>query len=231
MHLNSNHKTAILVFARSSKEETANKSINNGAQLFDTLTNQVLETASKTQIPCYHYSEEQQKGNTFGERFTNAIQKVFEKGYEQIIAIGNDTPQLTVSHILEAERRLQAKNFILGPSVDGGFYLMGIHKSQFNECVLKQLAWQTSGLSKQLLNLIKQKDIEVFQLQTLYDIDTEEDVKSIISYTYKFAEKLLRALLATLSSKEHKYSNFSQNFGSLIFDIPLNKGSPVLLSL
>ncbi len=132
MHSMISHKTAILVFARSSKEETVHKSIYNGAQLFDSLTDYTLEIASKTHLPYFHFSEEQQIGDTFGERFINAIQAVFEKGYEQVITIGNDTPQLKVSHIIEAEKQLSSNKSVLGPSADSGFYLMGLHKSQFD---------------------------------------------------------------------------------------------------
>lgn len=231
MHSISSYKTAVLVFARSSKEETEYKSIYNGAQLFDALTKRTLETASRTQLPYFHFSEEQQIGNTFGERFTSAIQTVFEKGYEQIITIGNDTPQLKTSHILEAEKQLNSNKLVLGPSTDGGFYLMGLHKSQFDPYDFQQLAWQTSNLSEQLLDFINQGNAEVFKLGILSDIDGQEDVKSIISYTYRLSKKLLRALINTLSLQENGHSISLPKFQPLIFKIPHNKGSPTLLSL
>lgn len=228
MHSISSHKTAILIFARSPKEETAHKSINHGAQLFDELTAHALETASKTDLPYFHFSEEEQIGITFGERFTNAVQAVFEKGYEQIITIGNDTPQLKAFHILEAEKHLSSKKSVLGPSADGGFYLLGLHKSQFDSHDFEELVWQTSGLSIQLLNLIVQGNTEVFKLRTFHDIDTQEDIESIISHTNQLPEKLLRALLDTLELKENRYSITLRKFPSLRFDIQHNKGSPVL---
>lgn len=231
MYSISNHKTAILIFARSSKVETAHKSIHNGAALFDTLTNHVLETASKTQLPYFHFSEEKQIGNTFGERFINAVQTVFEKGYEQIITIGNDTPQLKAAHILEAKKQLNSNKSVLGPSADGGFYLMGLHKSQFDQNTFQQLAWQTSDLSKQLLALIDRENITVFKLPTLFDIDTQKDIKSIISYTSLLSKRLLRALLNALDQQKNEYSSSLQEFQSLATSIRHNKGSPQLLSL
>jgi len=227
----SNHKTAILVFARSSKEEVAHKSIYNGTQLFDTLTAYTLETASKTCLPYFHFSEEQQIGLTFGERFANAVQAVFEKGYEQIITIGNDSPKLKASHILEAEKRLSSNKLVLGPSADGGFYLMGLHKSQFDPHTFRELAWQTSDVSKELLALESQGNNEVFKLDTLYDIDTQEDIKSIISYTYRLSKNLLVALINTLGSQGNRHAISSQEFQSLVFGIRHNKGSPGFPSL
>ncbi|MFS4492778.1 TIGR04282 family arsenosugar biosynthesis glycosyltransferase [Maribacter sp. 2308TA10-17] len=231
MYTASKHKTAILVFARSSQEEVAHKSIYNGPQLFDTLTNHVLETVAKTELPYFHFSEEKQIGNTFGERFTNAITAIFEKGYEQIITIGNDTPQLKVSHILEAEKQLSSNKSVLGPSTDGGFYLMGLHKSQFDSASFSELAWQTSSVFEQLLKHITQGNTTVFQLPKLSDIDTQADVKSIISYAHGFSEELLSALLQTLESRENGHFINSQKIYQLAFGVQQNKGSPTLLSL
>ncbi|TMM58927.1 DUF2064 domain-containing protein [Maribacter algarum] len=226
----SKHKTAILVFARSSQEEVAHKSIYNGGQLFDALTNHVLETVVKTQLPYFHFSEEKQTGNTFGERFTNAIKTIFEKGYEQIITIGNDTPQLEASHILEAEKQLSLNKSVLGPSVDGGFYLMGLHKSQFDAYAFQQLAWQTSDLSKQLLGLLKLRNADVYRLRTLSDIDTQADIKSIIPYSYKLTCELLIAILQTLESGENSHFIPSQKFYPLTLGVRHNKGSPIFIS-
>ena len=231
MHTALKHKTAILVFARSSQEELVHKSIYNGGQLFDALTNHVLETATKTELPYFHFSEEKQIGNTFGERFANAIKTIFEKGYEQIITIGNDTPQLKVAHILEAEKQLSSNKIVLGPSADGGFYLMGLHKSQFDTLAFQQLAWQTSDLSKQLLELIQLGNNEIFQLPTLTDIDTQADVKSIVSYAYQLSEELLLALLHTLGSGENSFFIPVQKFYPLTLGVQHNKGSPAPLSL
>lgn len=231
MHTLSSYKTAVLVFARSSKEEAVNKSIFRGEQLFDALTNHVLETVSKTQIPYFHFSEENQIGNDFGERFTNAIQEVFEKGYHQIITVGNDTPQLNASDILEAEKQLRTNTSVIGKSADGGFYLMGLHKSQFDKDTFQQLSWQTSKVSKQLLKLLSQRNTEIFQLPTLLDIDTQADVKLIVSYARQFSEKLLMALLNAISSQKREYLIPSQEFNSTILGVRHNKGSPMFLTL
>ena len=101
------HKTAILVFANSSQEEISHKAIPKSGLLFDMLTQRTLKTVKKTKLPYFHLTEEHQVGDSFGERFTNAIQMVFTKGFEQIITIGNDTPQLRVSHILDASGHLE----------------------------------------------------------------------------------------------------------------------------
>ncbi len=227
MHNPVKHKTAVLIFARSPHEEMANKSIFNGEQLFDALTHHVIETVEKTQLPYFHFSEKKQIGNTFGERFINAIKAVFEKGYEQVITIGNDTPQLTVSHILITENQLSSNKSVLGPSSDGGFYLMGLHKSQFDPTSFCEMAWQTSCVYEQLLKYITHENKDVFQLPRLSDIDTQVDLRSLINYTRAFSEKLLVAIRGALEWCENKYIIFLQALYQLALGVQQNKGSPL----
>lgn len=222
------HTTAILVFANSSQEELKHKTIINGNVLFNELTAHTLKTVEKSKLPYFHISEKEQIGTCFGERFINAIQAIFDKGYEKVITIGNDSPQLKVGHILEASNQLDARKFVLGPSVDGGFYLMGIHKSQFNASIFKKLAWQTSNLSKQILRLIAISAIETVQLQTLYDIDTVNDIKQVITFAYQIPKKVLVILLSILESKESTPTEYYSFLPHLHFRTYHNKGSPVV---
>lgn len=221
-------RTAILVFAHSSEEEAKHKSIAKADALFDVLTAHTLETVVKTGLPYFHFSETQQIGATFGERFTNAIQAVYDKGYERIITIGNDSPQLKPQHIVEAESHLENNKFVLGPSTDGGFYLMGLHQDQFDAKVFRQLEWQTTSLSKQLLRLLS-VSVEVFRLPTLFDIDTVADIESFIAYSSYIPSKILQILLHILNRSEATVIYTTNYIQSLHFRLPHNKGSPSLL--
>ncbi|MGB5435124.1 MAG: DUF2064 domain-containing protein, partial [Maribacter sp.] len=116
------HHTAILVFALSSEEEQKRKKIRNGDRLFSALSEHSLNIVAKTGLPYFHYTEKEQVGDSFGERFTNAIQEVFNRGFKQIITIGNDSPQLKISHIQRAAVLLDHNKSVIGPSADGGFY-------------------------------------------------------------------------------------------------------------
>ena len=103
---------------------------NLGAKdLFEALSRHTQNTVKKTQLSYFHFTEKNQKGSSFGERFTNAIQSVYDIGFEQIITIGNDSPHLQASQILETARTISKNKAVLGPSKDGGFYLMGLHKA------------------------------------------------------------------------------------------------------
>ena len=127
------NNTAILIFANSALEDASRKAIRSSENLFATLTEQTLKIAKASNLPYFHFTENQQIGNSFGERFTNAIKTVYAQGFDNVITIGNDTPNLTTALLNRAANRLQTEKFILGPSTDGGFYLMGLHKSHFVE--------------------------------------------------------------------------------------------------
>jgi len=228
MSIHKQYATAVLVFANSSKEEIKHKAIAKGNVLFSALTDHTLKTVKKSKLPYFHFSEKQQIGATFGERFINAIQAVFNKGYDQVITIGNDTPQLQASHIIKASNELRAKKFVLGASTDGGFYIMGIHKSQFNAAVFKKLAWQTSNLSKQIVRLIAISAVEIVQFKTLHDIDSLSDIKRLLARTHQIPKALLFVLLRIVTSKaplpKQNYSFLSH----LYYRTHYNKGSPIV---
>ena len=229
MGLTWKNNTAILVFANSSQEEARQKAIPQSRKLFDSLTEQTLKTVEKSKLPYFHFSENQQLGDTFGERFTNAIEAIFQKGYEHVITIGNDAPQLTVAHLWEAEKKLQSKNFVLGPSTDGGFYLMGLHRSQFELIEFKKLAWQTSSLFGQIFEQITKTDTTIFRLEYLSDIDTVEDITSILNYTYRLSDKIRYVLLSLLTSPKLKYTERLTHYSFRYSHAYHNKGSPTLL--
>jgi glycosyltransferase A (GT-A) superfamily protein (DUF2064 family) len=227
--LNSLHKTAILVFANSATEELSHKPIPNGEVLFQTLTQETLQKAKKTGLPCFHISEKEQTGNSFGERFTNAIQTVFEEGFENIITIGNDTPQLKTTHLLKTKAALEAGETVLGPSLDGGFYLMGIHKSNFDKEIFKRLPWQRFSLFNRISSLLEQTDSLLYHLPVLSDIDTIKDVKRLAYFKNSISSTVLQILMLLLQLEKAFQTIEISLFSATFLQQPFNKGSPVLV--
>lgn len=229
MQLVQKHTTAILVFANSSHEELKRKPIAQGHRLFDGLTEHTLHVVEKTNLPYFHFSEQEQWGTTFGERFAHAIQSIFDQGYETIITVGNDTPQLTTSHILNAHSHLQQRRFVLGPSQDGGFYLMGLHKSQFNRDQFQHFSWQTSYLIREVASFIRNNNSSIIHLEVLYDIDDTVDLKKLLCGCHRLSRKLLKAIVALLTVQINKVRYLHVFFDALLAEILKNKGSPILI--
>lgn len=122
------------------------------------------------------FDESKQQGHNFASRFTEAFSDLFAQGYEKVISIGNDSPDLTSAHIETALQKLEENELVLGPSTDGGAYLIGIHKSHFNAAVFEAFPWQQENLFASLVADAHTHKQSVFFLSLLNDLDTAEDV-------------------------------------------------------
>lgn len=224
-----NNKTAILIFANSAQFEAIKKPFRSSEVLFYALNAQTLKIVKGTGLPYFLSSEKNQIGSSFGERFTNAIQSVYEKGFQNVITIGNDTPHLQTNHILKAVDQLRQNDIILGPSKDGGFYLMGLKQSLFNAETFLKLPWQTSRLHRSISKLVASKHIALFYLELLSDIDTISDAKTIID-SFRSISKHIKQLLQHYISVEKKtISSFIVSIKTTIQSLYFNKGSPLLV--
>lgn len=224
--MNSQHTTAILVFANSAKEELVNKSIPNSEQLFDALTESTLEKAKNTGLPTFHFTDKDQIGSNFGERFTNAIAAVFDRGYDNIITIGNDTPHLKTQHLKNTAKQLALGKTVIGPSVDGGFYLLGLQKINFDVASFKRLPWQRFSLYNQISIWLSSESSELIKLPVLQDLDNEKDLWSILFFSKTLSISILLLIIGLLRVKLrlfHKKHYFLNLFFNRCF---YNKGSP-----
>jgi len=178
-------------------------------------------------MPVFHITEDQQTGNSFGQRFTNAMQFVFDQGFEKIVTVGNDSPHLNKGHFETALSNLKHNKSVIGPSADGGFYLMGLHRSDFVKSDFEKLSWQTSELKEEIVELLSRSSKEVFLLSALFDIDSLWDVKIISKNTSGLARNVLEVLRTLISTTKKiglptffiAYRGYSR--------IPFNKGSPL----
>ncbi|CAL2089369.1 DUF2064 domain-containing protein [Tenacibaculum sp. 190524A02b] len=220
---------AVLIFANSSSQETKQKSLPQGSELFDYLNHRVIQVAKKTSFDIVLFDETLQKGKTFGERFTNAIETIFAKGYHKVIAIGNDSPDLKTKHLKKAFTQLDNQQSVLGPSLDGGAYLIAFHKKHFNKQQFLQLPWQTNLLFTTLHQLLLQHT-KVTSLTYLKDIDSFDDLKYFLFRfnTERILHDIIRKIIYSFKIVFYYFSPIQKiNYPQNIF----NKGSPTYLSL
>ena len=221
-------QTAILIFANSAQKEAERKSFLS-KEAFSKLNAQTLKIVRKSGISYFHFSENQQVGDSFGERFTNAIESILNRGFQNIITIGNDTPHLKTKHLLETQKQLEQKDLILGPSKDGGFYLMGIKKEHFNKEVFLKLPWNKSNLRKAVAKVSRVKKLKIDFLELLNDIDKKQDIKYIINSFKTIANWLLKLLLYLVFDVKQIAHQSKIIVLEILFSKPFNKGSPQIL--
>jgi uncharacterized protein len=112
-----------------------------------------------------------QTGNDLGIRMANAYKEGF-KSYSPIVIIGTDLWTLDVFDIHKAFEALKTHSTVIGPSADGGYYLLGLQT--FNPDLFKHKKWGTPTVLANTLNDIKQE--KVFLLEEKNDIDTYGDL-------------------------------------------------------
>lgn len=203
-------------------------------KLSQKLTHSAVQKAKDTGLDYFLFTENEQEGTSFTERFTSSITRVFDLGYESIITIGNDSPQLSTRHIKEAYVRLEKGHSTIGPSYDGGFYLLAISKEQFCESTFKSFAWQTSKVFKEVYDYIessKKALAEIHLLPVFYDLDTISQVKKILAQIGNSQRSLAKGLQELISGASDLLIK-TKDFYTLQFQEQYhNKGSPVLCSL
>ncbi len=186
-----NSDTAVLIFALSSEAEKIRKPFFALKKLGDTLQEDTLKKVRDAGLDYYHFDEKLQHGDTFGERISEAAQAIFDKGYEQLIIIGNDTPGLTSLMLKKASITLRNKKSIAGLSRDGGLYLIGLIKNYFDKNSFKELAWKTKKLSNTFLKSLRSDNISAVCLPVLSDIDNFQDLFKI---QYKRLDSILECI-------------------------------------
>ena len=194
MMMNSN--TAILFFTRSASLEARHKTLVSRSQsynqeLISCLIHHSSSIAKASKLPVYTIDSAQQVGNSFGERLANAIEQVYSKGYEKVICIGNDCPELTTSQIEQSAKVLEKESTVLGPSTDGGVYLLGIDQSAYCRDSFLKISWQSTQVFTDLLDYIKEiSNSTPFILSSKTDIDSWKDLKKLLPELKRSLKKI-----------------------------------------
>ena len=122
-----------------------------------------------------------QQGRTLGERLAHAIGEVFADGAQRVVTIGTDSPWLTAANIEEAFESLRASDVVIGPTEDGGYYLIGLSRSI--PALFDGIAWSTSAVYQETINTARTLGLRIHTLPSGYDIDRPEDLQRFRSET------------------------------------------------
>ncbi|MDZ7641462.1 MAG: TIGR04283 family arsenosugar biosynthesis glycosyltransferase [Desulfurivibrio sp.] len=95
----------------------------------------------------------------------------------KILVIGADAPQLTPEHLAAAGRALEQHELVLGPAVDGGYYLLGLNKP--HPRLFQDIAWGTARVYEQTLAAARRLGLSCATLPTLTDIDRPPDLATL----------------------------------------------------
>lgn len=117
-----------------------------------------------------------QKGDDLGERMSNAFKLVFGHSAEKVLIIGTDIPDLSTKIINDAIKKLDYYDVVIGPSPDGGYYLLGMKK--FTPKLFENITYSTNTVFEDTIQRIKDGNLSYHILETIEDIDTEDELRN-----------------------------------------------------
>ena len=121
-----------------------------------------------------NYQLEIQTGNDLGERMFNAFKEVKSLGYDSVAIIGTDCIELTMEILEMAFDKLENTDFVIGPAIDGGYYLLG--STKLGKSIFMDKAWSSNTVFSDTIKNFKEIKACYYVLPTLSDIDTIDDL-------------------------------------------------------
>jgi rSAM/selenodomain-associated transferase 1 len=119
----------------------------------------------------------EQPGDGLGDALSSAFRSTLADGFARVVLIGSDTPTLPAQLIEEAGAALDNYDLSIGPSADGGYYLMGMGQPHLG--VFEGIDWSTSRVYCQTLTRAEALGLRVHALQEWYDVDEPADVSRL----------------------------------------------------
>ena len=119
-----------------------------------------------------------QQGENLGERMKNAFTETLAMNFKRVVLIGSDIPSLPLEFIEEAFLSLEKKDVVIGPSLDGGYYLIGFRDEKFSHRAFKGIPWSTERVFEETMKVFEHEGLRVHTLKMLRDIDTIQDLKN-----------------------------------------------------
>jgi uncharacterized protein len=128
-----------------------------------------------------------QVGNDLGARMQHTVETMFEKRYQRVLIVGTDVPSLPLDHYKQALAMIEANDLVLGPALDGGYYLIGL-KRTIPELFIG-IPWST----ERVLGMTQEKaatlGLKTALLPPWRDVDTIVDLQALIESSALDAKK------------------------------------------
>jgi rSAM/selenodomain-associated transferase 1 len=119
-----------------------------------------------------------QIGDDLGSRMNQAFETLFAQGYTHGLIVGTDTPSLPLERFQQALAALESHDLVLGPALDGGYYLIGLNRPIPG--LFTEIPWST----EQVLALTQEKagalGLKTALLAPWRDVDTIDDLQALI---------------------------------------------------
>ena len=119
----------------------------------------------------------QQAGDDLGSRMSNAFAATFAAGYDRVAVIGTDCIGMDQELIESVFTHLDHHDFVIGPSSDGGYYLLA--GKTHAPWLFENMTWSADDVLETTLERIETRELDVFQLEEKLDVDTLDDLTEL----------------------------------------------------
>jgi uncharacterized protein len=120
-----------------------------------------------------------QRGNDLGERMSEVFVELWRRGHLNSILIGSDLPPVPLDTLHEVFAYLSSsdKRVVLGPSQDGGYYLVGINQPMPE--IFSGMTWSHSRVLAETIGKLARLDIDFHMAREWFDVDRIEDIQQL----------------------------------------------------
>ena len=141
-----------------------------------------------------------QRGEVFGERLLFATEDLLRLGFESVCLINSDSPTVPPKVFIEAARALAnpGDRIVLGPSDDGGYYLIGLKK--LHHRIFDEIDWSTEKVLKQTIDRVTELHLDSHLLPAWFDVDDRATL-----------QRLCRSLLEPTEQSAPATKHFLEN--------------------
>lgn len=221
-----NESTAVLLFALPDAVEAGRKAITRQPtavwRAMRALTQAKVQASG---LPLLKSNQLIDHRGTFGEQLSAALSAAFARGYEHIICIGNDSPDLSVTDLRRASQALSRNQLPLGADRRGGVYIVGFSREQFDAQDLVQLPWQTNQLADALRGYFRDLKITFSELPVRADINQAADA-TLVQWTGQSVSRLLLIIRQALLVSGIYWPFFLPAFSFSLTYLPLSGRAP-----
>ncbi|WP_414543539.1 TIGR04282 family arsenosugar biosynthesis glycosyltransferase [Nostoc sp. CCY0012] len=109
-----------------------------------------------------------------GDRMARSLVHAFQSGATQVVIIGIDCPGVNPQILTQAFEKLNTYDLVLGPAIDGGYYLVGL--CRLIPELFANINWGTSQVLQQTVEIADKLKISLTYLPALADVDLPEDL-------------------------------------------------------
>jgi uncharacterized protein len=114
--------------------------------------------------------------SNLGECLRHTIEELFARGHDAAVVLNSDSPTLPTELLVETAKTLALpeERAVLGPSCDGGYYLLGLKRP--HRRLFEDISWSTERVVAQTLERAHEVGLDMHLLPAWYDVDDPQDL-------------------------------------------------------